>query len=217
MPARVAFITELYKVPKEKVELLVMGADDELVAQANDEKNRLEIRKKLGYKQDDFLIVSGGKIDKWKKQTILLMDAVNRMSNPHIKLLVFGSVVPELKDELEIRCSNRVQFIGWINTEQSYSYFAAGNLACFPGRHSVFWEQVAGQGIPMICKYWEGTTHVDKGGNVKFLYKDSAEEMEETICKVIDSEYEKMKNAAMKNAFAFSYSSIAKKAIELYE
>lgn len=40
-------------------------------------------------------------------------------------------------------------------------------------------------GIPMICKYWDGTTRVDLGGNVKFLYQDSTEEIkkvsEETI------------------------------------
>ena len=44
----------------------------------------------------------------------------------------------------------------------------------------MFWEQVAGMGIPMVCKYWEGTTHVDCGGNVKFLYRDSVEEIKST-------------------------------------
>ena len=29
----------------------------------------------------------------------------------------------------------------------------------------------------MIVKYWEGTTHVDIGGNCEFIYKDSVEEI----------------------------------------
>ena len=215
LPARVDFLVDMYHLPKEKVKLLVMGADDELAEKAANSAVRNKIREKYGFDQDDFLIVNGGKIDQWKKQTLLLMDAVNQTEDPKIKLLVFGSVTPELREQVEKRCSDKVKYIGWVQSNDSYELFAAGDIACFPGRHSVFWEQVAGQGIPMICKYWEGTTHVDCGNNAVFLYDDSVEEIKRTVLEIFKTKHKSMLASAQECKHEFLYSVIAKKAIEL--
>lgn len=218
LPARVDFLINEYKLPKEKVELLVMGADDECIASANNKEMVEEIRKKHKINNDDFLVMTGGKIDQWKLQTLLLMEAVKGISNKKVKLIVFGSVTEELKEKVtSLADGEKVQYIGWIQAKDSYNYFAAADLVVFPGRHSVFWEQVAAQGIPMIVKYWEGTTHVDLGGNVKFLKKDSAEEIKELIERLVENpfEYEKMKKVATeKGKITFSYSDIAKRSIK---
>ena len=213
LPARVDFLINMYGLPKEKVELLVMGADDELVEKAEHPAVKKKIREKCNINQDDFLIMTGGKIDSWKKQTLLLMDAVNQINNPKVKLVVFGSVTEELKSEVEKRCSDSVQYIGWIKAEDSYEYFAASDLVVFPGRHSVFWEQVAGQGIPMICKWWEGTTHVDCGGNVLFLKEDEVEVIKNAI-NTVQNNYSIFKSSAEKAKSTFSYKDIAKRSIE---
>ena len=63
LPARVDFLKNVYKLPEEKVELLVMGADDEKVKEAKNPNVKKEIRKKYNIKPGDFLIVTGGKID----------------------------------------------------------------------------------------------------------------------------------------------------------
>lgn len=217
-PARVDFLTDLYKLPKNKCELLVMGADDELVEKSKALNVRKAIRDRYKILNDDFLIVTGGKIDLEKKQTILLMEAVKKTANPKIKLIVFGSVVKELKpkiEELTQECDN-VLYVGWINSELSYDYFEAADLVVFPGRHSVFWEQVVGHGKPMIVKYWKGTTHVDLGGNVEFLYNDSVEEIEEKLLKVMQPDViSKMKEVAeQKGMQVFSYREIARRSIE---
>ena len=110
------------------------------------------------------------------------MQAVSEIGNDKLKLIVFGSIAPELKAQVESLANGEsVQYIGWVNANDSYPLFAAADLVVFPGGHSVFWEQVVGQGIPMIVKKWEGTTHVDCGGNVEFLYQDSVEEIKEKI------------------------------------
>lgn len=218
LPARVEFLINVYKLPKEKVELLVMGADDDLVKKSNNIEVRNKIRSKYNIKQDDFLVVTGGKIDSWKKQTLLLMDAVNEMEKSSIKLIVFGSVTQELKDAVKNRTSDKVEYIGWIKAEESYDYFSASDLVVFPGRHSVFWEQVAAQGKPMLCKFWNGTDHVNVKGNVQFLYEDSVEEIKVNIKNLVE---DKEKYAFMKNqaecyaAKEFSYREIAKKSIRI--
>ena len=213
LPARVDFLIDMYKLPKEKVDLLVMGADDEAVKSASGSGLRKQTREKYGFADHAFLIVTGGKIDQWKKQTLLLMDAVNQIADPDIQLLVFGSVTPELKEDVGKRCSDRVKYIGWVDSADSYSLFAAGDAACFPGRHSVFWEQAAGQGIPMICKFWAGTTHVNRGGNVIFLHEDSVREISDAITKMKE-EYSEYKSKAVSAGPHFLYSKIAERSIE---
>ena len=212
LPARVDFLVNVYGLPKEKVELLVMGADDEKVKEARLPEIRKEIREKYNIADDDFLIMTGGKIDLFKTQTLLLMEAVNKINNPKVKLIVFGSVVPELKEKIAKLCSEKVQYIGWVQAVESYKYFASCDLAVFPGRHSVFWEQVAGQAKPMIVKHWEGTTHIDLGGNAEFLYKDSIEDITEKINKAM-ANIDVMKKIADEKAHLFMYSDIAKRSI----
>lgn len=216
MPSRVEFLEKMYGLPKDKVKLLVMGADDEKVEAALRPEIKERIRAQYKIAPDDFLIVTGGKIDNAKRQTLLLMQAINDLKMPNVKLLVFGSVVDDLKDEVSKLCSPAVQYIGWIDSKITDQYFAAADLVVFPGRHSVFWEQVAGMGIPMVCKYWDGTTHVDAGGNVRFIRHDTSEEIAGILHDILKTagKYEKMKEIAQeKGQKTFSYLEIAKRSI----
>lgn len=216
LPARVDFLKDVYHVPADKVSLLVMGADDEIVKKTAKRENIDRIRNRYKIMPNDFLIVTGGKIDSAKKQTLLLMEAVQRIQD-NVKLLVFGSVEDSIKKEFEALVDGKkVQYIGWIPAVDSYQYFAAAEVVAFPGRHSVFWEEAAGQGKVLICKYWEGTTHVDSGGNVSFLYNDSIDEIVDTIKKVMQPEvFDKMQSIANENAQRFSYADIAKRCLEV--
>lgn len=218
LPARVDFLVNVYGLPKEKCGLLVMGADDELVEKNGREESRKRLNKELGLEPDDFVVMTGGKIDQWKKQTLLLMQAVQKIRDRKVKLVVFGSVAEGLKQKVSSLADNkRVYYIGWIDAKESYRYFAAADLAVFPGRHSVFWEQAAGQGIPMVCKEWEGTHHVDAGGNVKFVNSDSVRELKDAVTDIASHPeiYRAMKQAAVEKGMkAFSYRDIAGRCIE---
>lgn len=217
LPARVTFLKKVYGIPANKCKLLVMGGDDELVADAGKPESIQSIRQQYHLAQDDFVVITGGKIDPWKRQTLLLMEAVKNIDDPRVKLIVFGSVDGSLEQEVKKLCDGKkIQYIGWIQSNDSYKYFAAADLAVFPGRHSVFWGQVAAQGIPMLCKYWDGTDDVDVGGNVKFLTKDSIEEIEEAIQHLLDcpEDYRKMKQIAVEKGMKeYSYAEIAKRAV----
>ena len=218
LPARVDWLIQMYRLPTEKCELLVMGADDDQVREAYEGGWRERVRAQYGIAADDFLIMTGGKIDAWKTQTLLLMEAVQRLEDPKVRLIVFGSVTPELKARVnELADGVKVQYVGWIRSEESYHLWAACDLAVFPGRHSVFWEQVAGMGIPMLVKRWPGTTHVDIGGNVRFLEQDSAQEIESVLRDLLDHEEKltAMRTAAQKQGKQiFSYREIARRCIE---
>lgn len=217
LPVRVDFLKDVYRLPASKCELLVMGADDGLVKDAVDSHARENIRKQYNIADNDFLVMTGGKIDKWKTQTLLLMQAIQNIHSENVKLIVFGSVTQELEEKVKrLADGQKVQYIGWVQSKDSYKYFAAADLVVFPGRHSVFWEQVTGQGIPMLVKDWPGTHHVDLGGNVYFLEDDSVEEIQNRIEYLLDNpeRYREMKRIAMKKGMkTFSYRNIAERAL----
>ena len=217
LPGRVDFLTDVYGLPKDKCELLVMGADDEFVEKSISEMADRKLRIKFDIKKEDFLIVTGGKIDRAKLQIELLIKAVSNLDKEHIKLLIFGSIEDEIKDKImSLVDGKKIIYAGWITPEQSYDYFAIADLVVFPGRHSVFWEQAAGQGKPMICKSWAGTHHVDVGGNVLFLKKDDVREIMSLLNSILDDKetYERMSNIAQKKGMSyFSYKKISSRSI----
>lgn len=216
LPARVDFLADMYGLPRDKIELLVMGADDDLVATAKSAEARKSIRKKYGISNDDFLIMTGGKVDKNKPQTLLLMEAMQAIKTDKVKLIVFGTVSSEYTENFNELLGDNVIYAGWIQATETYKYFNAADLVVFPGLHSVFWEQVVGLGKPCLFKYIKGFTHVDLGGNCEFLYEDSAEEIKNKIQALIDDtvRYKEMRRVAEnKGMDMFSYRAIAEKSL----
>ena len=217
LPARVDFLKNVYGIPADKVSFLPMGVDDDLAQKYSTPEKRNEIRGKYSVSPADFLIVTGGKIDLAKTQALLLMKAVRKINNPKVKLLIFGSIVDELKGEFDLLCNDNIKYAGWAKEADAYAYFSAADLVCFPGRHSVYWEQAVGLGKPIIAKEWNGTTHVDLGGNAIFLHDDSIEEIETALEKVINNEnlLKNMKAVSeTKGKKFFSYMDIAQRCIE---
>ena len=218
-PARVDFLTQIYGIPREKAVLLAMGADDELAARAESENGGPAVRRRYEIADTDFLLVTGGKIDRFKQETLQLMKAVRNLSQelPALRLIVFGSVEEALRAEFDGLCDGKtVQYAGWVAGPQTYNYFAAADLAVFPGAHSVFWEQAAGQGIPLLLRRWPGMMHLDVGGNCIFIEKGDSEEIAEAIRRLYTDRnaYEELKEAAENLGRAsFSYSKIAARSL----
>lgn len=215
LPARVDFLIENYGIPREQCELLVMGADDDEVVRASTVGVRKAVRENLGFKKTDFIVVTGGKIDLAKAEVLDLMDAVLGCGE-NVKLLMFGPVVPELEDAVSKRAeSDKITWLSWASASESYDYFGCANIACFPGRHSVYWEQAAGMGVPLILKRWDGTDHIDVCGNVLFLDGGGIEPIEvalrESMADHLDQQV--LWRNAEKAATCFLYSDIARRSI----
>lgn len=217
LPARVEFARKVYGITNDKLELLVMGADDELVKKASAPEVRANVRKKNNIQVTDFLIMTGGKINQYRPETLNLMKAVKQMETTNIKLLIFGSVDESLKEEFDALCEvSNISYVGWLKSDETYDYIAAADLMVFPGLHSVMWEQSVAQGIPCIFRKIAGVTHVDLGGNAMFLSDTSVEELMKCIKKIKDNPeyYNQMKLVAQEKGLkTFSYMSIAKKSI----
>lgn len=216
-PLRCDFFNEIYGIPLEKIDLLVMGVDDANIPYKDRDEIKISVRKELGVSKNDFVIVTGGKIDKMKNID-LLMQAIVEINLSSIKLIVFGNILPEIESIiLQLATNENIIYIGWINSEQAYKYFFAADLAIFPGTHSVLWEYSVGCGIPAFFKRWPGMEHIDVGGNVLFLDDDSIDELSKEILSIASdsNRYMQMAQVAKTRGIDnFKYSIIASKAIQ---
>lgn len=115
LPARVEFLKEMYKINPDKIELLIMGADDEKVNHTLLNDERKNTRESLEITDNQMLIVTGGKIDLAKQQILNLMQAIINLNHPQIKLVVYGSVDTDLEPKFNNLVKHHsIQYIGWI-------------------------------------------------------------------------------------------------------
>jgi glycosyltransferase involved in cell wall biosynthesis len=212
-PWRQQYAQKVFGVPAEKTDVLIMGADDDRLDFEHRDSFRTQIRQKYGIGDGEFLIVTGGKIDK-KKKIHHLMDAVKDLDN--VKLLICGTPTPDFTDEFIRHLNSNVIDAGWIPSEQFYGFFFACDLAFFPGQHSVLWEQACASKVPCVFGKWEGMDHVDNGGNARFLDCDDPERVRELILQLrFTAEYEEMLAAARSDKTdIYLYSRIAEKSLE---
>ena len=192
-----------------------MGGEDEKINFSNKVEIKKRIREQFGISNEDFLVVTGGKID-MTKNIHLLVEAVQKI--PEIKLLIFGNIDKKVESIIKDKLINNIIYAGWINSTAVYDIFLSSDLAVFPGTHSVLWEQACACGIPCVFKDWDNhMNHVDIGGNCMFLNKVNTDSIKETLVYIKNNEsiYNKMKMIAESKAINyFSYNRIAKQAIQ---
>lgn len=216
LPLRVDFIIDIYGIPREKTELLVLGADQSIVDLSKRKEINKAIRSQLNINESDFVIITGGKLD-YKKNIHILMQAVDELQEQKLKLIVFGVPSDEIKNDFEkYSKSKSIIYTGWLDSELTTKYFLAADLAFFPGTHSVLWEQAIGLGLPGIFKKWNGIQHIDLKGNCLFIDSNDLTEIKRNILLVLNDKelFKRMKKVALERGVReFSYFEIAKRAI----
>ena len=175
---------------------------------------RATVRRQYKLDENDFLVVTGGKIDA-KKKTDILMEACAGLKD--VKLIVFGEVMDELKGRFnELLNNENIIYIGWIASDKVYEYFYAADLVVFPGQHSVLWEQACASKVPCVFEKWDGMDHVNNGGNSDFISPVNVDTVRKKIVELRFTEkYYTMKQIAeSEKTDIYLYSNIAKKSLE---
>ena len=157
------------------------------------EEEREKFRKKLGLRQDDFVVLFVGRLIQLKG-ILELMQAVLSIPDKHVKLLVVGSAnfgkwafssyEKRIKKILE-QNRDRIIFTGYVDNAEVYKYASVADVQCVP----TVVEEAAGlvvleamaEGLPLI---------VTKSGGV-------VEYIDETVALIIEKDniIEKLKRA----------------------
>ena len=207
-------VTENYfKIKSDKLDLLIQGADDEYVLFEKKKEIRDKIRQKYKIRDEDFLVVTGGKIGR-NKNVVPLMEAVKGIDS--FKLLIFGEVESDIKEIFESSINSDIIYIGWIPAECIYEYFHASDLAFFPGSHSVLCDQACAAKIRCVFNQLPGVCHLDNGGNAKFIIDTSKEGIEKMLIELNSTgEYKEMLEIAQSSKTdIYLYSHIAKRSLQ---
>lgn len=213
-PMRCRFLKEMYHLNSNIIEFLPMGVDDEAIPE-NRGVVRDTIRKELGVPENAFLIMTGGKINK-RKNTHVLLEAIKRINNPNLYLVICGVLTPEMEYLKEL-FDSRIHYLGWCNAQRVMDCMVASDMACFPGTHSTLWEQAVGVGLPAVLKRWDEMTHMNVNDNCVFVEGNDVDELQLVIENMLSRDiYIQQKTKAEVAATSFLYSDIAKKAIEQY-
>ena len=220
LPLRSEFLHEVYNIPKSKIHLLPFGVDDSNLDFNLFPEIKKKIKNKLKIGEDEILLISGGKIDR-RKNIHELLNAFVKIKEIEpdlpLKLLIFGSPVPEMQEEIKKYNKNtNIIFVNWLSSSEVKNYLIASDLVLFPGTHSVLWEEAIGLGLPCVFKKWDGMGHLDLGGNCAFLNKGNSEEITQVLMEIIKNKAsfaDLKRNAELKGPKMFIYSKISKKAI----
>lgn len=216
-PWRCRYLHDVYGIPKKKIAFLPMGGDDEKIHFEESNKIKKDIREKYNIEYNDFLVITGGKIDE-NKNIHLLIEAIRQIDRSNVKLMIFGQPAKNFENEFKslVENSHAVRYIGWIPSDAVYDYYLASDICFFPGTHSVLWEQACACGLPGVFKNWDGMHHVDVGGNALFIKGDDLEAIKSTLLDIVDNpdKLHKMRTVAKEKGIAtFAYSRISKMAI----
>lgn len=204
VPASFKFLKEIYKVKEEKMEILPLGADFDYINEVKSKLNRELFRGNLGILNSDFVIFTGGKIDS-KKQTHLLIKALELINDKRIKLIVIGKHSighEEYYNNLYENSNSNIIFLGWLNKHEVYSTILASDIAVFPASQSILWQTAIACGLPLICGDIgnQDISYLNKG-NIEIINYDliNSETISMQILKIFN-DYEKfmsMKSAAL--------------------
>jgi glycosyltransferase involved in cell wall biosynthesis len=218
LPLRADFFVDFYGISRSKVGVLNFGFDDSIIDLTKKKEIRREVRKNLGILEDDFVFITGGKIDK-RKNIDLVIKSFAELNETNAKLIIFGRPNSETNEIIEqlINQTSNIRFLGWLNNVDTSKYLIASDLAIYPGTHSTLWEMTLGLGTPCLFKKWDGMDHLRISDEIDFLYQDNKMEIVSWMkkCMLDRMFYQDLKEKieAVGN-MRFKYSEIAKKAIE---
>jgi len=123
-------------IPKEvcpNVEIIYMGTEEKII---NEEKI-LALKQKYDIKSDDFIVGIVGRIQENKGQ-YLVIDAIKKLNNPHIKALIVGHTMDEtylntLKQKvIDLGLSKQIIFTGFTKEVNEHMRFFDANILATP-------------------------------------------------------------------------------------
>ena len=171
-------------IKETNLKLLPLGFDTDLYDSKNEDAIRKKFRALYDFSDNDIVIVHGGKLDK-KKLTYELINAVSKINNPHVKLLLFGGIKDDYKNTIQPLIEKNkkwITYVGPLGQSDYYDAYISADIAVFPGGQSSLWQEAIGCRLPIVVYYRDGQTqYLNRNGNAMFIPKQSIDSIKQTI------------------------------------
>lgn len=217
-PSSAEYAIEYYHAPSEKLELLPLGYDPELIDFSQRDSIRAKIRAQHGLKDSDIVLCHGAKFSDEKK-TAELVQAFELLSKKfeNLKLLLFGSFVVDYENKVFSNgIPDGVIYMGMLENKDYYNVYLSSDLAVFPGGQSVLWQQAIGCGIGTVIPNLPHTQYLNLGGNTVFFDGDTVDVIYKKLYEIIEQRsYIHMGQVAREKGIDyFSFKRIAQQMID---
>lgn len=187
-------------LPREKGRVVYNCVDEDKFKKILSFDRKGDLRKKLGFSENDFIVFYSGRIVR-EKGVMELVKAVISLENENIKLLIAGAIKSALGGSSEYYLEilnmiehypNRIMYIGYIDNSELYQYYQIADAQVVPS----VWEEVAGlvtiegmlSGIPLIVTNSGGMVeYVDDGSVIKV---DRGRNLSENIARELQYLYD---------------------------
>ncbi len=214
-------ILDHYRISPNRISVIYNSVDHQRFHPSVREKHRKAVRTELGIQDTDFLLLFVGN-DFKRKGLPLLVQSLNRLENPHLKLVVVGHdragnhQIRTAKNQL----GDRIFFLG--SQTRIEKYYGAADLLVLPARYDAFANvclEAMACGIPVITTRTNGAGEIiDNGIHGYVLDTWEPEELAAKIARCTsDVDLSEMGRHAFDRAAAFTGERYMSELMALYD
>lgn len=201
-------ISQELRIPPEKIPIILLGTDTNFFKY--DFNYRSDIRKKLGIKEEELVVLTVGKITKDKDYPTLI-EAISKVSIKinNIKLIFIGGGHPDYINRLrtmarKYKLENKTIFLGAVDHKELPRYYSAVDVGVWTGGPTVCMLEAISCSLPIIIAdntsigfKFNGLRLISKGNGFIFKRGD-VEALSENIYMILANEdlRNKMRNIA---------------------
>lgn len=217
------FMHEFYQIPKDRIDVILLGADTDLF-QFDDDK-RKKLRAEWEVEDDEVVVIYAGKVIPPKGPHILVDALIPLMKeNKKLKLVIVGKgddeYLNKMKGKLEVEgLSRRVIWHPPVKNTELPSYYCAADMGAWPLQESLTMLEAQACQLPVIVKDSPvGRERTDKSG---LLYQEgNADNMREKLLILIqDPDKRKAMGQSGRRLVenSFSWTAINEQFMKLYK
>ena len=211
-PARCSFLKSPFGVPENKISLLPIGGDTDLVDSIKE--SNVELRRKYKLPANEMIIISGGKMG-IDKGTISLIKAFKRLREAGCDLyLVLFGMFSDTETEILAKESEGVFIYGWCDRQKTIELLKLSDIACWPIHHTTLIEDAVACATPVVLRNTGNTVHSVEGNGI-LIDKGTEDELVQAFTAILYSgHYNNYKISADKMKEKFGYHNISKQIID---
>lgn len=148
------FAEEVYKIPKDKIELYSLGGI--CLEEGKCMELRHRIRTELGYDENTTVFMQIGKMDE-KKCLLEALESFTHFDNEKWRYVVIGNIEESIQEAFAkyLEQDKRIRYLGWKTGEEIIEYLAACDLYMQPGKVSAIAQNAMCMGVAVCLRNLE--------------------------------------------------------------
>lgn len=161
------FLMEYFGIPEKRIEVVHNGIDKKLHL-IPDRRNRDDLKQRMGFDQNEKIILYAGRLDKWKG-IYFLLDEFAELCNQHrnVRLVLVGEDSgPDKISQYLTHCKNnwsKVTFTGFVDFNTMQDLYQIADIGVIPSLYDhcpyVALEMISNN-IPLIISDTEGLNEI---------------------------------------------------------